>query len=65
MLCRHRVVCIGEDVDSSYVGELMTMIPIEMGQVHTIKDRQWSVSRVSENGRGEPLIDFVPYATTK
>lgn len=55
---KYRIFCCGKTGEDSEAGILITMIPLQVGQVHRIKGRQRWCEWISENHAGEPLANF-------
>ena len=55
-----QVLCLGETAETTVAGRLETMIPVEVGHIHTIKGRRWKCYYKGLNGFGKPLAEFKP-----
>jgi hypothetical protein len=57
---KSKVVFIGENSESSFVGELFTELPIGVGFETRQKGRLWQAFKIGKNGDGNAAVDFKP-----
>ncbi|MGZ4975756.1 MAG: hypothetical protein ACXV8O_01290 [Methylobacter sp.] len=60
MLNRYKIFCCGETADDCVGGVLETILPLESGHIHTIKNRKWRCEWVDKNMDGDPIANFRP-----
>ena len=61
MSYRTRVFCMGSSGADCEAGNIETMRPVAVGQIHKIKGRLWKIEKIGKNMTGEQLADLVPY----
>lgn len=55
---KYKIVCIASKSENCVIGELETIVPLEVGHQHNIKGVLWECYKVGKNISGQDVADF-------